>query len=655
MDNKLSNLFFLMQSCDSLGIVRELKKNKEEVTSFLFHELLFFSIQKKCDELFDMLCELYIAGCVEVDIDKDFSSGQNALSLSVIQNNLNYFQKLLLLGASPYKTVGLNLSKMPKVLKSLPIARGTCHVTPLSLMVDLSRVDMINYIKADSDKKEFIKEALRIVDKKDKKDMVNLLIEDTTFQVKEMLFLAAKENQSTLAESLLKLNKIRTIDFVNEEGKTLLIEAVQNKSYDVVDVFKTLLEKKKILFNIDFSAKGTNPLNEALRLNDEKMIKQLLFMGASPMAGLGVYQVGNNQKELEITPLIVLLQNAADNKEKVSKNLFYLTSVYSQVDLVAKAVQLAPFLGSKNVYRLLLNNKNDLSNEDIFTKKLISSVQKNDIDMINFLLQKKVSPIDIVDDQTALHVAAKEGKVEILNLLLKEVSSKKIDTSVRQVSAFETAVWNNQEETAIVLLKAGAKVPLCFVSGDFLLPRIIDFDMGDLLKLCLPKKSKLKADMDLKKALWMAVTLRRNKCVSTLLDMNIDVNFENVHKTPLIVQAAKKKNHYAVKALSKMGVNLKAEDQDGMTVLHYAVQNRMPLLAIWLIDKGANVNVQNKKGQTPLMLAMERGLNTIAIRLIKARADALIEDINGKKAIDYYKFFKNKKTILNNKEEKERV
>ena len=58
-----------------------------------------------------------------------------------------------------------------------------------------------------------------------------------------MLFLAAKENKQSLAESLLKLNKIKTIDFVNTEGKTPLIEAVQNKSYDVVDVFKTLLEK----------------------------------------------------------------------------------------------------------------------------------------------------------------------------------------------------------------------------------------------------------------------------------------------------------------------------------------------------------------------------------------------------------------------------
>ena len=644
-----------MQSGDSAGIVDELKKKEGVVTPFLFHELLFYSIQKKSDELFNALCSLYVAGRVDVDIDKDFASGQNALSLSVIQNNLDYFQKLLLLGASPYKTVGLNLSKMPKALKNISVARDNRNVTPLSLMVDLSRVEMINVIKPDADKKEFIKEALRIVDKKDKKDILNLLTENTTFQVKEMLFLAAKENKQSLAESLLKLNKIKTIDFVNTEGKTPLIEAVQNKSYDVVDVFKTLLEKDKIFFNVNYAAGGTNPLNEALKLSDEKMIKGLLFMGASPTAGLGEYQMGNNKKEQELTPLSVELQRSIENKEKSSKNLFYMTSIYSQVDLVAKAVQIAPFFGGKSIYRLLLNDKNDLSQEDVFIKKLILSVQKEDVDMINFLLQRRVSPTDVVENQTALHVAAREGKVEILNLLLKDVSVKKIDTVVRQVSAFETAVWHNQEEAAVVLFKAGAKVPERFVSGDLLLSRMIDFDMGDLLKLYLSKKLKTKTDMDLKKALWNAVTMGRNKCVSTLLDLNTSVNFENVHKIPLIVQAAKKKNHQAVKALFKMGANLKVVDKDGMTALHYAIQNRMSDLAIWLINKGIDVNAQNKFDQTPLMLTMEKGLKKVAIHLIRARADATLTDVNGKKAIDYYKYFKNKKIILNTKEQKERV
>ncbi len=655
MNNKLNNVFFLMQSGDSAGIVDELKKKEGIVTPFLFHELLFYAIQKKNDELFNILCGLYVAGRVEVDIDKDFASGQNALSLSVIQNNLDYFQKLLLLGASPYKTVGLNLSKMPKALKNISGACDNRNVTPLSLMVDLSRIEMINIIKSDADKKAFVKEALRIVDKKDKKDILNLLIENTTFQVKEMLFLAAKENNSALAESLLKLNKIRTIDFVNIESKTPLIEAVQNKSYDVVDVFKTLLEKEKIFFDVNYASGGTNPLNEALKLTDEKMIKNLLFMGASPTAGLGVFQLGNDKKEQELSPLIVELQRSIENKEKVSKNLFYMTSIYSQVDLVAKAVQLAPFFGGKSIYRLLLNGKNDLSQEDVFIKKMISSVQKEDVGMVNFLLQKKVSPTDIVENQTALHVAAREGKIEILNLLLKEVSSKKIDTSVKQVSAFETAVWNNQEEAAIILLKAGAKVPECFASGDLVLSRIIDFDMGELLKLCLSKKLKTKTYIDLKKALWQSVTLRRNRCVSALLDMNVNVNFENIHKIPLIVQAAKKKNYQAVKAFFKMGVNLKVADKDGMTALHYAIQNRMEDLAVWLIDKGVNVNAQNKLDQTPLMIAMEKGLKKVAIHLIRARADASITDVNGKKAIDYYRVFKNKKIILNNKEQKERV
>ncbi len=651
MDNCMSDLLFFVQMEDNDSILKELKKTESEITPFMFRELLFYSIQKKCDKVFDALCEVYIAGRIDVDIDKDFSSGQNALSLCVIQNNFNYFQKLLLLGASPYKEVGLNLSKMPNALKRISSTREGGSVTPLSLMVDLSRLDMLNYIKKEADKKAFVKEALRIFGKKDKKDVFDLLMENVTLEVKDMLFDAVKGNQHLLVEALLKLNKIKTLDFVNNEAKTPLIVAVQNKGYDVVDIFKTLLEKKEIYFDINYSVNGTNPLNEALSLDDSVMIKKLLFIGASPTAGLGVYQMGSNKKEQEITPMIRLLQNLLENKEKSSKNLLYMTSIYSQVELVAQAVQLASFFGGKSIYRLLLKNKNDLSYDDIFAKKLIDSVKKDDIDMINFLLQKKVSSTDVIDNQTALHVAAREGKVEILNMFLKDGLIKKVDTPVNRVTPFETAVWHNQEETALLLLKAGAKVPLYLESGEFLLSRIIDFDMSNLLQQCVLKNSKLKEDAVLKKALWQSVVLKRNKCVKVLLDAKIDVNFENIYKTPLLVQAVKKKNYQAVNYLIEMGANINSIDNNNMTVLHYAIQNRSNLFAIWLIDKGINVDAQNKNGQTPLMLAMEKGLNDVAVRLIQSRADAAIKDVDGKKAIDYYRDFKN--VIIRKKRQKE--
>ncbi len=651
---KLDKMLFYIQTDNDKEILNELKKLEVNLSPFQFHNLMFHAIQKRWNKVFDTLCELYIAGKIDVDIDKDFSSGQNALSLCVIQNNIDYFKKLLLLGASPYKEVGLNLSKLPHSLKNLSLVRSGYTITPLSLMVDLSRLEMLDYIKKDADKKAFVREALRIQDKKEKANILGLLTENVTLQVKEMLFSAVKENQPELADSLLKLNKIRTIDFLNKEGKTPLILAIQNKSYDVVDVFKTLLEKKKIFFNVDFASNGTNPLNEALALNDERMIKKLLFMGASPTAGLGIYRMGKNNKEQEITPLLNELCNIVENKGKSFLNLFYLTSIYSQVDLVGKAVALAPFFGGKSVYRLLLKDKNDLSHEDIFTKKLIDSVQNDDIDMINFLIQKKVSPIDTFEGQSALHMAARQGKIEILNIFLNEISSKKIDTPLKGVTPFETAVWHNQEKAALALLKAGATVSTYLTSGDFLLSRIIDFDMGDVLRGCLLKNSKLKEDSVLKKALWQSVSLNRNKCVAALLETKVDVNFENVTKTPLIIQAVKRKNYQAARELLLKGADIKSVDSKGMGLLHCAILNREASFAFWLIDMGAHVDAQNKQGQTPLMLAMQNGLHKVAIGLIQARADAAIEDINGQKAIDYYRCFKNKKIILNKQNQMEK-
>ena len=360
------------------------------------------------------------------------------------------------------------------------------------------------------------------------------------------------------------------------------------------------------------------------------------------MAGVGVFQIGKNQKKEEVTPLMNEIYSIMENKDKSDKNLFYLTRVYSQVELIAVAVQMAQFFGSKNIYRKLLKDKEDLSREDIFTQKLIDCVKKEDIDMINFLIKKNVSPVAVMGEKTAIHEAAKEGKVSILNIFLRDLPLKNIDTLLKNVTPFEMAVWHNQEAAAIVLLKAGAKVSKKFASGDLLISRMIDFDMGELLKLSVQKNPNLKSDLLFKKALWQSVGLGRNKCVDALLDMNVDVDFKNRFNLSLLLYAVKKKNYYAMFKLIKKGADVFAVDSDGMSVLHFAIQNKDEKIASWLIDNGSDLNLQNRFGQTPLMLAVERGLKTVVVHLIQNRANINITDQKGKKAIDYYKVYKNK-------------
>ncbi len=640
--NMISEKDFLLQIGDNKRILKFIKEQGETLDANAFYEFLYYAIQKKSDDIFASLCELLIVGRLDININRDFSTGQNPLSLVVMQNNFEYFKKLLLLGANPHKIVGRNILRLSKPLRSLTAVQDHHLMSPLSVMVDLERIDMLKYIQKDVNKKGFIREALRIVDKKDKKAVLDILTEDTALIIKEMLFEAIEKNDAQRISGLLKLGKITTLNFVNKEGISPLVLAVRKKAYDIMDVFKSWKEEKRIIYSIDRSYNRTNPLYEAIKSDDLEMVKKLLFMGANPLASLGVIQKGKNGKETELSSMHYLVEQVLENRKYNSQTLFYLKSVFSKMDLVMHSVHMAAYFGSKKVYGLLFEDESDLSQSDVLKAKLIEATQKNDIDMVQFLIEHRVSAVEQIGDEMALHIAAKKGYTDILSIFLKGLSVKKLDTPLLNTTAFETAIWHNQEKSALMLFKAGATMPRYLKSKEHILMRLVDFNMDKVLKLALQKYPDLKEGDLLKQTLWQAISLSRNKCVQVLLDTKMDVNYANHFGMTPFLLAVKKKNYQSAMMLIFQGADIQVFDKKGMNALHYTVQGRCELFSNYLIERGIDIDKQNHLGQTALMFAMERGLKKVAIKLVYSRANTLLKDTAGKKAIDYYKNFKNK-------------
>lgn len=61
----------------------------------------------------------------------------------------------------------------------------------------------------------------------------------------------------------------------------------------------------------------------------------------------------------------------------------------------------------------------------------------------------------------------------------------------------------------------------------------------------------------------------------------------------------------------KAGYNLNAQNEDGDTVLHYAVENGQCEVVRYLLKKGADYNLPNENQVTPLQLAVEKGLEEV--------------------------------------------
>ncbi|HTM03312.1 MAG TPA: ankyrin repeat domain-containing protein [Vicinamibacterales bacterium] len=90
---------------------------------------------------------------------------------------------------------------------------------------------------------------------------------------------------------------------------------------------------------------------------------------------------------------------------------------------------------------------------------------------------------------------------------------------------------------------------------------------------------------------------------------------------PTIVDAARRGDHAAVRALLKAKADVNKPSADGTTALHWAVRGNDVELVSMLLAAGADARASNRYGVHPLNLAAENGSATAIDLLLKAGAD----------------------------------
>ncbi len=89
------------------------------------------------------------------------------------------------------------------------------------------------------------------------------------------------------------------------------------------------------------------------------------------------------------------------------------------------------------------------------------------------------------------------------------------------------------------------------------------------------------------------------------------------------------------KYLLSKGADIKAKDEDGWTVLHYAAYGGNKDIVDFLVSKGFDVNVKAKDGKTPLMIAAREGKLKVFNYLLSKGADIKAKDEDGWTIIHY--------------------
>jgi len=237
---------------------------------------------------------------------------------------------------------------------------------------------------------------------------------------------------------------------------------------------------------------------------------------------------------------------------------------------------------------------------------LVFAAQRGDLAEVTRMLEsgQDANQADPGTQRTALHWAAKNGKIEIVEALLaKGASIKATDRTGRTPLAL--AAEGGSVESLRRLLKEGS-----------------DINARDQLNGT---------------PIQWAAALGSPEAVQFLLDSGADPNIADGNGMTPLIWAANLGNPRNVEVLLASGkVNVEAADLlTGDTALMRACRNGKTESVTMLVGKGAKLEVRNRQGMTPFLLACQNGSLEKIKAVVAGKPELMVTDTRGWNAVDY--------------------
>ncbi|MFW4370795.1 MAG: ankyrin repeat domain-containing protein [Spiroplasma sp. hy2] len=249
--------------------------------------------------------------------------------------------------------------------------------------------------------------------------------------------------------------------------------------------------------------------------------------------------------------------------------------------------------GNINFVKFLLKNGADVNFQGkIGSMLIINAININNLEIVDIIFNygADVNLQDPLANNTYLHIAARNGQLELVKLLLSRGANP-----------------NMQEKKGIT--------PLYFAAQS---------DKTEVVQeLLTNKNSKNKIDINLSNdlgdtPLHIASFNGNYKIVELLLkNHKIDVNKkDDCGDSALIVAARNGKINVVKKLLKHSDIDVNLSNERGLTALHYACENGHLIIVKLLLSNNANLNYQDDEGNDPLDLAEENNHKEI-VNLLK--------------------------------------
>ncbi|MBN3326190.1 MIB2 ligase, partial [Atractosteus spatula] len=256
--------------------------------------------------------------------------------------------------------------------------------------------------------------------------------------------------------------------------------------------------------------------------------------------------------------------------------------------------------------------------------RLVIEAAHGSASKVRDLVQKYPDKVDIKNQgKTALQVAAHQGHVEVVKVLLQANSSIEVKDEDGDTALHYTA-FGNQAETARLLLSKALHIA-------------VNKGFTEVVRVL----SEHNADVNLQDSygdtpLHDAIAKDFRNIIEILTEVpTIDFTQQNTRGFNLLHHAALKGNKLATeKILARARQLVDVKKDDGFSALHLAALNNHRDVAEILLKEGrCDVNIRNNRNQTPLQLAVTQGHAEMVQLLVTEGADVNAEDEDGDTAM----------------------